>query len=76
MTDGILEAIETDLAGMQRVTSIVGATKGSSGDVHRSLLAQLALKNSEQRADDTTLVSLEMLAEPTRSRRPNLHPTI
>ena len=76
MTDGILEAIETDLAEMPRVTSIVAATKGNSGDVHRSLLAQLALKKAEQRADDTTLVSLELLAEPTRSRRPNLHQTI
>lgn len=76
MTDGVLEAIETDLAAMSRVSALVAAAKGGSGDVHRSLLAQLAMKKAEQRGDDMTLLSLELLTQPIRSRRPNLQQTI
>ena len=76
MTDGILEALETELAEMPRVQALVAATKGGSGDVHRSLLAQLAIKKAEQRGDDMTLLSLEMLAEPAPRRRSHAQPTV
>jgi phosphoserine phosphatase RsbU/P len=62
MTDGILEAVETDLQGMPRLTALIGQGVGSGGAVHRRLLAQLTAQPSERDADDMMLLSLEFLA--------------
>jgi serine phosphatase RsbU (regulator of sigma subunit) len=64
MTDGVLEAVETDLTGMPRMAALVGQGAGSGGAVYGRLLEQLAAR-LEQRApdDDMTLLSLELLPE-------------
>jgi serine phosphatase RsbU (regulator of sigma subunit) len=63
MTDGILEAVETDLQGMPTLTALVGQGVGSSGAVHRRLLAQLTAQQSQRAPDDMMLLSLELLAQ-------------
>jgi serine phosphatase RsbU (regulator of sigma subunit) len=68
MTDGILEAVESDLTEMPRLTALVAGTNGGSHAVHRSLLAHLATRQGDYLGDDMTLLSLELLAEPGRSR--------
>jgi serine phosphatase RsbU (regulator of sigma subunit) len=67
MTDGVLEAVESDLANMPFLTSMLAEASGGMGDVHRSLLAHLASHQTE-RSDDMTLLSLELLADPGRCR--------
>lgn len=63
MTDGILEAVETDLQGMPTLTALVGQGIGSGGAVHRRLLAQLTAQEAARDPDDMMLLSLELLAE-------------
>jgi len=66
MTDGILEAVETDLAGMPTLAALVAQSLGSGGAVHGSLLAQLAqlpAPLAKREPDDMTLLSVELLAE-------------
>lgn len=66
MTDGVLEAVETDLAGMPILAALVAQGLGSSGAVHGRLLAQLAelaAPLAKRAPDDMTLLSLELLAE-------------
>lgn len=69
MTDGVLEAVETDLAGMPTLAALVGQGVGSGGAVHGRVLAQLAMQRVERAADDATLLSLELLPE---ARKPTL----
>jgi serine phosphatase RsbU (regulator of sigma subunit) len=63
MTDGIVEAVETDLAEMPRLTSLVAQGAGGSRAVHHRLLAQLTAQEPGRAADDMTLLSLELLSE-------------
>ncbi len=63
MTDGVLEAIETDLTAMSRLAAVMGQLPGGGRDVHRRLLASLPTNPPEKRADDMTLLSMELLAE-------------
>jgi serine phosphatase RsbU (regulator of sigma subunit) len=63
MTDGILEAVETDLQGMPTLIALVGQGLGSGGAVHRRLLAQLASQLSKRDPDDMMLLSLELLGQ-------------
>jgi serine phosphatase RsbU (regulator of sigma subunit) len=66
MTDGILEAVETDLTGMPTLAALVGQMgqgMGSGGAVHGRLLEQLAAQLQQRTPDDMTLMSLELLAE-------------
>jgi len=63
MTDGILEAVETDLTGMPTLAALVGQGIGSSGAVHGRLLAQLAARLEQRAPDDMTLLSFELLPE-------------
>jgi phosphoserine phosphatase RsbU/P len=76
MTDGILEAVETDLAEMPRLTALLSETNGGSGAVHRSLLAHLATRQGNWRGDDMTLLSLELLTDPGRPRPSNFQQSI
>jgi serine phosphatase RsbU (regulator of sigma subunit) len=69
MTDGILEAIETDLEGMSRLKALLAVAQ-DAGAVHRRLFEQLLREREERVADDMTLLSLELLRDPeTLSRR-------
>lgn len=62
MTDGVLEAVETDLMCMSKLAAVVAREPGSIRDVHLRLLATLPTYPPERRADDMTLLSLELLA--------------
>lgn len=63
MTDGMLEAVETDLQGMPTLISLVQQGVGNGGAVHRRLLAELmAQQQAERDPDDMMLLSLELLA--------------
>jgi len=61
MTDGIVEAVETDLATMPRLTSFVAQAPAGHQGVHRSLLENVDRFAPEQFEDDMTLVSLEVV---------------
>lgn len=63
MTDGVLEAVETDLAEMPTLSALVGQGIGSGGAVHGRLLAQLTAQLGQRVPDDMTLLCLELLAE-------------
>jgi len=71
MTDGIVEAVETDLAEMPTLTALVAQGGGGSA-VHRRVLAQLTGARRRE-PDDMTLLSLELLPDVTAvsSRRPS-----
>ena len=62
MTDGVLEAVETDLTAMSRIAAVMAERPGGGSDVHRRLLARLPSHAPERRTDDMTLLSLELLA--------------
>jgi len=63
MTDGILEAIETDLLEMSTARSLFAeATEGARG-VHRLFLRKVEERTSGQRTDDMTFVAVEALPE-------------
>jgi serine phosphatase RsbU (regulator of sigma subunit) len=70
MTDGVLEAIETDLSAMSRLAAVMAQQPGRGSDVHRRLLASLPTYPPERRADDMTLLSLELVAEQPASTSP------
>jgi serine phosphatase RsbU (regulator of sigma subunit) len=69
MTDGIVEAFETDLAEMPRLTALVEETLGNGDDLHRRVFEQLRLHQDEREPDDMTLLSLELLPSSVRSSR-------
>jgi sigma-B regulation protein RsbU (phosphoserine phosphatase) len=62
MTDGIVEAVESDLTDMPRLTALVAETLGGGDAVHRRVLERLAQQVGRD-PDDMTLLSLELLAE-------------
>ncbi len=62
MTDGLLEAIESDLAGMSRLRSMLGAAPDDAESVRRSLLGALDRPGKARRADDVTLLCVESMA--------------
>jgi sigma-B regulation protein RsbU (phosphoserine phosphatase) len=62
MTDGVLEAVETDLTAMSRLAAVVAERPGDGTDVHHRLLSRLPAQQPERRADDMTLLSVELLA--------------
>jgi len=63
MTDGIVEAVESDLADMPRLSALVAQGAGDGLAVHGRLLEQLLAWHAKPDADDMTLLSLELLAE-------------
>jgi hypothetical protein len=68
----VLEAVETDLAGMPKLTALVEQTQGNGDAVYSRLLEQLHLQQQEHEPDDTTLLSLELL--PSSSRPHHIEP--
>jgi serine phosphatase RsbU (regulator of sigma subunit) len=67
MTDGVLEAVETDLTDMPTLAALVGQGLGNSGAVHGRVLAQLAARLEQRATDDMTLLSFELLPEPRKA---------
>jgi serine phosphatase RsbU (regulator of sigma subunit) len=61
MTDGILEVVENDLAEMPRLKALVAEAPAGSRGVHRFLMDYVKGRSRERRADDMTLLSLEVL---------------
>jgi serine phosphatase RsbU (regulator of sigma subunit) len=60
MTDGLLEALETDLVSMATLRDIFAEAPAGNRAVHRFLLAQLDRCTAKERADDALLLSLEV----------------
>jgi serine phosphatase RsbU (regulator of sigma subunit) len=59
MTDGLLEAVEADLASMCTLRGWLSESPGGAGIVHRLLLRKLDESVARRFADDVTLVTLE-----------------
>jgi serine phosphatase RsbU (regulator of sigma subunit) len=70
MTDGVVEAVESDLAGMPRLTALVETTQGDGDAVHQRLLEQLSHDATGRAPDDMTLLSLELRSGPRQCRPP------
>lgn len=66
MTDGVLEAVETDLAGMPKLMALVEQTQGNGDAVYGRLLERLREQQLLHEPDDTTLLSLELLPSSCR----------
>jgi serine phosphatase RsbU (regulator of sigma subunit) len=63
MTDGLLEALETDLMEMERLRHILATAPAGNGAVHRSLLGELDRCTLRSRSDDVLLLSLEVVGQ-------------
>ncbi len=77
MTDGLLEAVETDLTRMPTLMRLVAAAPAGSAAVQRCLLTEFEKsRGSRSVKDDMTVLSLEVLATaiPTRSPSANFAP--
>lgn len=68
MTDGLLEALETDLLTMDTLRGILAAAPAGNGAVHRFLLAQLDRCTLRSRSDDVLLLSLEVVGDTGSAR--------
>jgi sigma-B regulation protein RsbU (phosphoserine phosphatase) len=64
MTDGVLEAVESDLVSMSTLKRFLAEASEDAGDVHRSLLRRFEKCTTGKRADDMTLMVLEAVPEP------------
>ncbi len=62
MTDGILEVVETDLTKMPILRRLIANAPPGSPAVHRFLMASVDDNARHRRADDMTLLSLEVLS--------------
>jgi len=65
MTDGVLEAVESDLLSMSKLTGFLAEASEGAGDVHRFLLRKFEECTGGKRADDMTLIALEAMRGPT-----------
>jgi sigma-B regulation protein RsbU (phosphoserine phosphatase) len=63
MTDGVLEAVESDLLAMTTLRRLVGEADDRAADVHRSLLRKCEECTRGDRVDDMTLMVLEAAPE-------------
>ena len=66
MTDGVLEAVETDLWAMATLRKLLARAPAGRGALHRSLVKLLDGCSVERGADDMTLVSLEVVEDLNR----------
>jgi serine phosphatase RsbU (regulator of sigma subunit) len=66
MTDGVLEALETDLLAMATLRKLLARAPRGRGALHRSLVKLLDGCSVARGADDMTLVSLEVVADVRR----------
>jgi len=63
MTDGILEAIESDLVTMPTLRALLAHAPAGSRAVHDAILDWLRVYGANRRADDRTLISVELLEQ-------------
>ena len=68
MTDGIVEAVETDLTEMPKLRALTAQSVGSGWEIHRHLLGSLREEKEARDPDDMTLLSLELMGEPPSAR--------
>jgi hypothetical protein len=68
MTDGIVEAVETDLTEMPKLLALTAQSVGSGWAIHRDLLGSLSGEKELRDPDDMTLLSLELMSEPPSAR--------
>jgi serine phosphatase RsbU (regulator of sigma subunit) len=68
MTDGVVEALETDLTEMPTLMSLVRQTLGSGDALHRRVLHELQEKQKRREPDDMTLLSLELVTSCAHAR--------
>ena len=61
MTDGLLEAIETDLIGMPKLECILSRAPDGAQAIHRTILAELDGTLGDRRPDDVTLLVVEVI---------------
>jgi serine phosphatase RsbU (regulator of sigma subunit) len=66
MTDGVLEALESDLLSMSTLKRLVAEASEGASNVHRSLLRRFEECTAGKVADDMTLMALESTPEPRR----------
>ena len=60
MTDGVVEALETDLTEMPTVSSLVQQAQGSGDALLRRVFRELSERQQRREPDDMTLLSLEL----------------
>ncbi|MBK8996572.1 MAG: serine/threonine-protein phosphatase [Myxococcales bacterium] len=60
MTDGVLEAIESDLLGMDKLRALVAHAPAHARGLNHAILAALDRRLRGRRLDDVTLVTVEM----------------
>ena len=63
MTDGIVEAVETDLTEMPKLLALTAQSVGSGCAIHRHVLGSLKGEKEVRDPDDMTLLSLELMGE-------------
>jgi serine phosphatase RsbU (regulator of sigma subunit) len=63
MTDGVLEAIESDLMSMSTLQRLLAGASEGARDVHALLLRKFEECTTGKRVDDMTLVALEAMRE-------------
>jgi chemotaxis family two-component system sensor kinase Cph1 len=68
MTDGVLEAIESDLVGMTTLRGVIAGSPAGSRAVHDCILSRLRACCAGGPVDDRTLVSVELLEQPATTR--------
>jgi sigma-B regulation protein RsbU (phosphoserine phosphatase) len=64
MTDGVLEAVESDLLSMSTLRGFLNEASEGAGGVHRYLLRKFEECTTGKRVDDMTLMSLEAMPGP------------
>jgi serine phosphatase RsbU (regulator of sigma subunit) len=64
MTDGVLEAVESDLLSMSTLKRFLAEASDGAGGVHRFLLRKFEECTRGKSADDMTLMALEAMPEP------------
>lgn len=68
MTDGILEAVESDLVGMTTLRGVLSRAPAGSRAVHDCILERLRACCAQRPLDDRTLISVELLEQPATAR--------
>jgi two-component system, chemotaxis family, sensor kinase Cph1 len=62
MTDGVLEAIETELTTMRAIAGILNEAPEGAEAVNRSIFAEVERRSSAYKTDDRTVVAIERTA--------------
>jgi len=76
MTDGVLEAVETNLSTMSELRRLVSGARMDGREVHRLLLRTFEARTWGRRADDMTLLVLESISLPRASNTRRASPVM